>query len=140
MMSHLCPMTDTQIAQCSCGALSAACHGDPVRVSVCHCLNCKRRSGSAFSYTAGYDAAQVSTSGQHATYRKPGEEGRWADFHFCPSCGTTVFYEISARPGMISVPAGGFADPGFPEPQFEVFDERRADWCRIETVGPLTQQ
>lgn len=139
-MPQTCGMTDGRIAQCLCGALSATCQGEPARVSVCHCVNCKRRSGSAFSYTAGYDATQVSTSGHYATYRRPGEEVRWADFHFCPLCGTTVFYEISARPGMISVPAGGFADKDFPEPRFEVFDERRADWCRIETAGPLSRQ
>ena len=42
----------TRRAQCSCGQLAAICAGEPVRVSVCHCLECKRRSGSAFSNNA----------------------------------------------------------------------------------------
>jgi len=133
-------MTDIRIAECLCGALSATCRGEPVRVSVCHCLNCKRRSGSAFAYTASYDAAQVSTLGEHGTYRRIGDEGRWADFHFCPRCGGGVFYEIEMRPGMISVPAGGFADVDFPAPFVEVFENRRPDWCVIQTAEPLAQQ
>lgn len=133
-------MTDERIAQCMCGTLSATCRGDPVRISICHCLDCKRRSGSAFAYTATYDAAQVSTSGEHGTYHRIGDEGRWADFHFCTRCGTAVFYEIEVRPGMVSVPAGGFADMDFPAPFVEVFVERRPEWCVIRTTGSLAQE
>jgi hypothetical protein len=133
-------VTEERISQCLCGALSATCRGEPVRVSVCHCLNCKRRSGSAFAYTASYEAAQVTTDGEYATYRRIGDEGRWADFHFCPQCGTSVFYEIEVRPGMVSVPAGGFADVNFPEPFVEVFEERRPDWCVIRPTVSLTEE
>ena len=133
-------MTEERISRCACGALSATCRGEPVRVSICHCLDCKRRSGSAFAYTATYEAGQVSTRGDHGTYRRTGDEGRWADFHFCRLCGTSVFYEIEVRPGMVSVPAGGFADRHFPEPSVEVFGERRAEWCVIRPTGSLTEE
>jgi len=133
-------MTEERISRCACGALSATCRGAPVRVSICHCLDCKRRSGSAFAYTATYEAGQVSTRGDHGTYRRTGDEGRWADFHFCRLCGTSVFYEIEVRPGMVSVPAGGFADRDFPEPSVEVFGERRAEWCVIRPTGSLTEE
>jgi hypothetical protein len=39
----------TREARCSCGALTAVATGDPVRNSVCHRLDCKRTTGSAFS-------------------------------------------------------------------------------------------
>lgn len=133
-------MTDDRTAQCTCGQLKATCRGEPARISICHCLDCKRRSGSAFSYNASYEADQVSMRGEHGTYRRTGDEGRWADFHFCTGCGTTVFYEIELRPGMVTVPVGGFADKDFPEPFVEVFGERRAEWCVIQTSGPLAEQ
>jgi hypothetical protein len=47
---------------------------------------------------------------------------------FCAHCGSTVWYEIERRPGMISVPAGAFADPDFPAPTVEVYGERRHGW------------
>jgi hypothetical protein len=44
----------TRRAECSCGQLSATCSGQPYRLSVCHCLACKRKTGSAFGFGAGF--------------------------------------------------------------------------------------
>jgi len=114
--------------QCSCGDLSATVSGEPARVSVCHCLNCKRRSGSAFAWNATYPEAQVTVSGEHANYTRTSEDGFWVRHYFCPNCGTRVFYAIERRPGMISIPAGLFGDADFPAPAVEVYAERRCPW------------
>ena len=55
-------------AACSCGQLRATVEGDPVRISMCHCLACQRRTGSAFSMQARYPREQVQTSGRSSTY------------------------------------------------------------------------
>ena len=39
----------TRHASCRCGQIRIACTGEPIRVSVCHCRECKARSGSAFA-------------------------------------------------------------------------------------------
>lgn len=130
---------EERTAACSCGALTAICRGDPARVSVCHCLDCQRRTGSAFSYNATWPEGQVTTGGEYRTYRRVSEEGFWGEHNFCAECGGYVFYRIERRPGMISIPAGTFADPHFPEPAVEVFAERRHAWCSIRTEGPLEQ-
>ena len=44
-----------------------------------------------------------------------------------------MFYEVEMRPGMLSVPAGMFADDAFPGPEIEVFPQRRVGWCSIDT-------
>jgi hypothetical protein len=124
-------------AKCACGALSAACEGEPARVSICHCLDCQRRSGSAFAYTATFAAEQVAPSGDFKSFTRTGDSGRWATFHFCPGCGTTVFYEIEVRPGMVSVPVGGFADSNFPEPKVSVYGERKHAWIGLNTSAPI---
>ena len=118
----------TRTARCSCGALAATAQGEPVRNSVCHCLDCKRRTGSAFSWNATYAEEQVAVSGIHASYTRRSDEGFWVRHHFCPACGTGIFYAIERRPAMISIPAGAFADPGFPAPAIEVYEERRCAW------------
>jgi hypothetical protein len=46
-------------ASCRCGQLTATTTGDPVRVSVCHCVDCQKRSGSAFAVQARWPAEQV---------------------------------------------------------------------------------
>src|SRR6059058_1670920 len=121
-------MTIIREARCACGALSLSAEGEPARNSICHCLDCKRRTGSAFAWNATFDAGQVQVNGEYRTYARSSEGGFWARHHFCPACEGSVFYEIERRPGMISVPAGAFADPDFPPPKVDVYEVRRCAW------------
>ena len=122
-------------ARCSCGALSAVAHGEPFRNSICHCLECKRRTGSAFAWNAHWPANQVEMGGEAATVSRGSDDGYWARHHFCPACGVTVWYEIERRPGVISIPVGAFADPDFPPPAIEVYEERRCNWLPELAAG-----
>lgn len=115
-------------ARCACGALSARAEGDPVRLSVCHCRDCKRRTGSAFSWNATYAADRVGLSGAFKTFTRGSDDGFWVRHNFCAECGVTICYEIERRPNMISIPAGAFADPDLPAPGIEVYEERRCPW------------
>ncbi len=121
-----------RVAQCSCGELRAHCSGDPVRISVCHCLTCKARTGSAFSYNATFAAEQVRTEGDFSTFTRVTDTGRQNRFHFCADCGATVFYDIEARPNMVSVPVGVFGEVEFSPPTIEVYAERRVAWCTLD--------
>ena len=116
-------------AECSCGRLSAECAGEPVRVSICHCLACQRRTGSAFGVQARFTRAQVTVGGESRTYTRTGDEGTKVDFHFCGDCGATVYYELEVLPGFVVVPVGAFADPSFPAPGVAVYEARRHGWA-----------
>jgi hypothetical protein len=122
----------THIASCRCGQLLATTSGEPVRVSVCHCLNCKKRSGSAFAVQARWLADQVSIEGRSKSFEKVADSGNRATFHFCPDCGSDVHYEINGKfDGLIAIPVGAFADLDFPHPRFSVWEERKHDWVEI---------
>jgi hypothetical protein len=105
-----------RVATCMCGQLKAGCTGEPVRVSMCHCLECQKRTGSAFGLQARFPQANVEVSGTSSTFKRTGDEGSVVTHHFCPTCGSTVFYENDRVPGHFGVPVGGFADPAFPPP------------------------
>jgi hypothetical protein len=87
----------SRTASCRCGQLRAAVTGEPVRVSVCHCLNCKKRSGSAFAVQARWPKEQVTIEGRSNTFVKVADSGNRATFHFCPDCGSDVYYEIDGK-------------------------------------------
>jgi len=128
----------TRRAQCACGQLSAVCSGEPVRVSVCHCLDCKRRTGSAFSFNARFPEADVAIAGRSREFSRIGDDGGRVIYSFCPDCGSTVHYRIDVDPGLVAVPAGGFADLSFPPPFVSVYhDSRRYPWVEIR-ADPLT--
>lgn len=118
-------------ASCSCRQLTLVARGDPLRVSVCHCLACQRRSGSAFAVQARFPADAVTIAGASTEYALRGDEGGVARFHFCPVCGATVFYRPEAMPDMVVVPVGAFADPGFPWPRVSVYEGRRHGWVGL---------
>lgn len=129
-----------RVATCRCGALKATARGDPSWVSVCHCLACKARTGGAFSWGAHYPEAQVETEGEPSSWSRTSESGRECTYYFCPDCGSTAWYRIEARPGMVTVPAGNFADPDFGEPLYSGFEARRCPWVLIETEGELQRR
>jgi hypothetical protein len=120
-----------RIATCSCGKLTVQVRGEPVRISVCHCLACQKRTGSVFGVQARFPADAVTIAGASKEYARTGDEGTTARFHFCPECGAIVFYWMDAVPGFIAVPVGAFADPDFPPPRVSVYEARRHAWVRL---------
>ena len=118
----------TRTASCTCGQLRAICSGEPVRVSMCHCLECQKRSGSAFALTARWPSERVTVEGTATEYTRVGDEGSAATFRFCPTCGATVYFTSNAMPDMVAVPVGVFAEPSFPPPVVSVYGERRHPW------------
>jgi hypothetical protein len=123
-------------ASCRCGQLSATVTGDPVRVSVCHCLNCKKRSGSAFAVQARWPEEQVTIEGRSKSFRKVADSGNWAIFHFCPECGSDVHYANDGKfDGLIAIPLGAFDDPYSLSPAFSVWEKRKHEWVEISGEG-----
>lgn len=120
-----------RFASCSCGQLTAQVAGEPVRVSICHCLACQRRTGSTFGQQAKFRRDQVSVSGVSSEYVRVGDEGPGAKFHFCPTCGSTVYYNSQGQEEYLAIPVGAFADPSFPTPTFSVYEERMHSWVGL---------
>jgi len=121
----------SRVAQCSCGQLKATCEGDPIRISICHCHACQRRTGAPFGQQARWASDRVKVEGTATTYVRTGDSGGKITFRFCPSCGSTVVYEIDKMPGMIAVPVGAFADSTFSPPVFSVYEARKHSWVKV---------
>lgn len=118
----------TRVASCSCGQLTAHVIGEPLRVSICHCLACQRRAGSVFGEQARFPRDSVSVSGAATEYVRVGDEGSQIRFHFCPKCGSTVYYELEGLEEFLAIPVGAFADPSFPPPRVSVYESRKHQW------------
>jgi hypothetical protein len=118
-------------AQCCCGALAVNVSAEPDSVALCHCVECQRRTGSAFGVAAFFAAAAVHVSGESSTYERISEAGQKLVFRFCPNCGSTVYWETERHPGKIAVALGSFADPEFPRPSRSVFERARHRWVGL---------
>ena len=123
---------NTRTASCSCGQLTLTTSAEPVRVSVCHCLACQRRTGSVFGAQARFQRNSVTISGESIEYVRVGDTGSRVAFSFCPTCGATVYYSVEGHDvESIAVPVGAFADPSFPAPTFSVYEDRMHQWVRL---------
>lgn len=118
----------TRIATCACGNLRVTCASEPAKVSLCHCLACQKRTGSAYGIAAFFSRADVRVDGPSKSYERQSDRGFPVRFHFCPDCGSTVFWEPQRKPDFVAVGVGSFADPTFPAPTQSVYGEYRHAW------------
>jgi hypothetical protein len=122
---------------CVCGAVRYVGHGEPERVTVCHCTWCQRRTGSAFGVEVVFRTANVTLAGDLLrTYRHISDEsGRWLDQDFCARCGTNIGISLEAVPGIRTIAAGTFDDPSWISPatcRFRCVYLRSAqDWSKV---------
>ena len=130
-------MTVQRQAACQCGQLRVRLAGDPALVSSCHCLACQRRTGAVFGSTSFFKRDQIlSIDGEHKTFRRSGDSGQFLTFHFCPTCGSNVFWDSERNPDLLSVAVGAFADPTFPAPSRTVWTESQHGWLPFPQTIP----
>jgi hypothetical protein len=122
----------SRTARCHCGGLVVEVRGEPVHRFMCHCEFCQRRTGSSYHLDAWYPAGDVTIQGETKTYSRTGYRGDDLHFHFCPTCGSNVFFEVpQALPGLVGVAVGCFVEPDFPPPQVSLYGRRKHRWLSV---------
>jgi hypothetical protein len=101
---------------CLCGAVRIAARGEPRRVGICHCLDCRKHHGAVFYAAAIFPADAVTVTG---------ETRHWNHRHFCPTCGGSVFATWADE---IEVHLGTLDEPSRFTPSYECWTVRREDW------------
>lgn len=148
----------TRVAACNCGRLRVTCTGpDPDRVVMCNCYLCQKQTGSPFSLQARFPNEQVKIEGKSTAWKFPidgaqptkhrtcaGSDGVKTDSaadlvtsHFCPVCGSTVYYYRKSDPARTGVKVGCFADPTFPPPMGSGFEEYKHPWAMNVAALPM---
>jgi hypothetical protein len=138
----------TRRSSCNCGQLSLTYEGsDPERISLCQCIECQKRTGSVFSVQARLPVEHVTIEGRSTTWTFPSGSEKPAAFrscdsggvtyHFCPECGSTVYWDISDAPDFLGVAVGGFTDPTFPPPMISGFEAYGAAWALTASDLPM---
>ena len=140
-----------RIAKCNCGQLNVTVTGpNPERISLCHCNLCQKQSGNVFAVQARFPKEQVKIEGTSTVWKLTKDEadtleyrncvslGGGGSFHFCPKCGSTVWYMADADTARIGVKIGCFTDPTFPPPKLSGFEDYSHPWA-LETASLAVQ-
>ena len=130
----------TRKASCRCGKLNVTYKGpDPERRTLCSCNSCQLRTGTAFSIQGRFMRDMATIEGRSTEWTFPEESGKQVTYrscdaggvtyHFCPVCGTTVYWDIAAAPDIIGIAIGTFTDPTFPPPVISGFEAYGHPWA-----------
>jgi hypothetical protein len=115
---------------CLCGAVNYSVAGAPMAVILCHCEDCRRQSGAA--YSVNLVVAQKALTLDEArtkTYNTVGADtGQTRDRVFCPECGSPILTRLHEAPGIAVIKAGTLDDPSWLEPQMEIFTDSAHPW------------
>lgn len=122
---------------CNCGAVRYRLSADPITVAVCHCANCRRQSGSAFSVNVIVAEGAMTLTGDLATYEDSDtESGQPVLRQFCATCGSPIRSITAASPQIAIVKAGTADEPGRFEPAIHVWTSTALPWVEIPTNLP----
>jgi hypothetical protein len=102
---------------CFCGAVRVEIAAAPLRVGICHCLDCRKRQGALFHTFAVFPANSVSVSGETREYQTRS---------FCPVCGSPLFDRWTG--GELELHVGCLDEPNQLKPTYESWIIRRETW------------
>jgi hypothetical protein len=74
--------------------------------------------------------ADISVSGTVKSWRRSADSGRWLENHFCPDCGTNLYWTLEMRPEHVGVAYGCFTTP-VPEPIRAIWTEQKYGWVEF---------
>ena len=116
---------------CQCGAVQFQIEGDPKWIAHCHCLDCRRATGAAFSTYVGVEMGKVKfTSGTPSIYAS----SKGVKRSFCADCGSPIAYQGERWPTEIHFFVGLFERAADLVPQAQVYEAEKLPWLRI-SVG-----
>src|SRR3954451_14025656 len=105
---------------CLCGDVRYQVRGEPVHVGRCHCADCRKESGSAFSVYAQWPVT---------SFQITGEISAWDGRGFCPRCGSRLLNPPDPGDSLVEIRVGALDDaPVRLEPQAEIWTKRRETW------------
>jgi hypothetical protein len=116
---------------CLCGQVRYHAETEPLFQAVCHCKNCQKQAGTAFSVIVGVPENALQVSGETATYEDTSDRGTIVKRVFCPRCGSPILSAPVARPGMLVLKAGTLDDTSWLDPKVHVWTESAMAFVKI---------
>jgi hypothetical protein len=80
---------------------------------------------------AAYSKNKVRIEGTSKVYARGADSGNENRFHFCPNCGSNVYWEGDKFPDDYGITVGSFTDPNFPPPTYSLFEASMHPWLRL---------
>jgi hypothetical protein len=121
---------------CLCGSVRYKSDAAPAVSGHCHCVDCRKSSGTGHCSHMAVPRAAVTVSGRLATYDRPADSGNVVSRAFCPTCGSAIYSLNAAMPNMIFLRASSLDDVEVFKPQMVVYAKRAPSWDHMDPKLP----
>ncbi|MFI5606630.1 GFA family protein [Amycolatopsis sp. NPDC051903] len=120
---------EVRTGHCLCGSIAYRFEAEPELVVLCHCDDCQRHTGSAYSENVLVTRDAVKIEGTPRSHQTTGtENGHLRDRLFCGECGTPIFTVLHETPDILIVKGGTLDDRSWLTPTAEVWGRRAQPW------------
>ena len=127
--------------RCLCGAVTYSSEAEPAFTAVCHCKDCQRQGGTAFSVVVGVPKADLEISGELSSFSTVGSDhGQETQRQFCSSCGSPIVSLSAAMPDVAFLKAGTLDDTSWLQPQLEVWGTSAQPWVEAVEGRPRMER
>ncbi|MFQ3322955.1 MAG: hypothetical protein ACI90U_000771 [Pseudomonadales bacterium] len=118
---------------CLCGAVKYSFDSEPIMTGVCHCENCQRQSGTAFSIIVGVakSSFEIEDTKTLSEYIDQGANGSKVRRQFCNNCGSPIISLIESAPELCMLKAGTLDDKSWLEPTIHFWCDSAQPWIEI---------
>lgn len=122
--------------RCGCGKVTLSIEGEPFAVGQCWCRQCQQIASGGGTNNALFRTEQVKIEGQLATHTYVAASGNTVTQEFCPSCGTPIWGQSSARDYVCAVKLGAIDEPHGLKPQAAIWTSEAPPWAHIDPALP----
>ncbi len=121
----------TATGSCQCGQVQLVVSGEALVTYACHCRDCQKRTGSAFSMGLVMLAEQVALKGECTPWTRTSDDGHTNTRHSCSQCGNIIYGDSSATPGLWKLQAGLLDDTSALCPDVHIWTCRKQGWVSL---------
>lgn len=117
------------VGGCQCGALRYHVTAAPLMVYNCHCTNCQRIGGGAFSTPVTIlESSFAFTHGEPRTYEWGADSGNRRFGWFCGECGCRIAHGQIPTNGILSLRSGTLDDRSWVTPGGDIWTRSAQAW------------
>ena len=121
----------TLTGRCACGKVTLQIEGQPIQTRQCWCRQCQQIAAGGPTHNAVFKADDVVIEGALASHSYTAASGNTLHLWFCPSCGSQIYGQSSARMNMRTVRFGAIDEPHGLKPQMAIWTDDAPQWAII---------
>jgi hypothetical protein len=116
---------------CQCGSVNYVVTAEPMRVSVCHCKECQRQSGSAFAMSMLLKKDSLTVTGRTKQFTRIADSGNEVTGVFCPECGVRIYHALQSAPDVVALKPGTLDETSWLRPSSFIWMKRAQGWVPV---------